>query len=139
MAPVACMASELGAPQQSASGAGCAGAARDRARTRPGGPPHVALLSAWTPSGRGEANVTTPPFDPPNLEFRDCITAWYYVAMERSPPLSVRLDPVRLGRIDAWARRFGVKRHAAILMLLDRGLGLDRGAARDGAAERVAD
>lgn len=39
-----------------------------------------------------------------------------------APPLSVRFGDVRLAEIDAYATKHGLKRHAAILELIDVGL-----------------
>jgi len=37
----------------------------------------------------------------------------------KKPPLSIRLGDVRLAKVDAYALKHGLKRHAAVLELLD--------------------
>jgi tRNA/tmRNA/rRNA uracil-C5-methylase (TrmA/RlmC/RlmD family) len=45
------------------------------------------------------------------------------MAQPTTPPLSLRVPPPLLSQIDAWAERKGCARHAAILLLIERGLG----------------
>jgi hypothetical protein len=40
----------------------------------------------------------------------------------KTPPLSVRLGEVRTAQIDAYAVKYGLTRHAAVLELIDLGL-----------------
>lgn len=49
----------------------------------------------------------------------------YYspMAQPKTPPISIRPSAALLAEVDAWARARGLKRHAALLALIDFGLG----------------
>lgn len=48
----------------------------------------------------------------------------YYILMAqpKKPPISIRLPDPLLAEVDEWAKARGLKRHAAILALIDFGL-----------------
>jgi len=50
----------------------------------------------------------------------------YYTAMPnpKSPPISLRLPPAVMVEVDAWAEKAGTNRHAALVALIGKGLGL---------------
>ncbi|MGA0604880.1 hypothetical protein ACO2Q0_02680 [Phenylobacterium sp. VNQ135] len=46
------------------------------------------------------------------------------MAQPKTPPISIRPSAALLAEVDEWAKARGLKRHAALLALIDFGLGV---------------
>lgn len=57
-----------------------------------------------------------------SLGFRPGEMYYTWMVQPKTPPLSIRPGDVRLAKIDAYAVKHGLKRHAAVLELVDVGL-----------------